>query len=192
MECAHFHYRGCWGSQGNYHIHTIPDDVRAAMDEITNGNYPVVDEKKLVLIGHSLGGWAAILAGAVDPRPRAVAALCAVTDPRMFPLNDPGYAQFFTPWLSGITPEELSEQWRDLGEEFSPLAQAKKISPRPLLIVHAETDESVSVEHSHALFENSLEPTDIHIHPDANHAFTWHRPWLRETVLNWLDHLPLV
>ena len=186
-----FHYRGCWGSHGTYNVRTIPDDVSAAMDELTNGKYPVVDEHKLVLIGHSLGGWAAILTGAKDPRPRAIAALCAVTDPIKFSLNDPNYARFYTPWLTGITPDELAHQWRELDEQFIPIKQVKKISPRPLLIIHTETDEEVPVAHSHALFEHALDPKQIRIHPDANHAFTWHRPWLREQVVDWLDNVAL-
>ena len=186
-----FHYRGCWGSHGSYHVRTIPDDVRAAMDELTNGKYPVVDPKKLVLIGHSLGGWAAILAAAADPRPRAVAALCAVTDPRQFPLDDPNTARFYTPWLTGVTPAELAKQWAALDDPFSPLAQVQKISPRPLLILHTETDEDVSVEHSHWLYERAAEPKQIRLHPDANHAFTWHRPWLREQVMEWLENVAL-
>jgi dipeptidyl aminopeptidase/acylaminoacyl peptidase len=186
-----FHYRGCWGSHGTYNLRTIPEDVRAAMDELTNGKYPVVDPKKLVLIGHSLGGWAAVLTAALDPRARAVAALCAVTDPKKFTLHDPNHARFYTPWLTGIHSDELAKQWAGLDDQFSPIKQVQKISPRPLLIVHADTDEEVSVEHARLLYAYAEEPKQIALHPDANHAFTWHRPWLREQVVDWLENVAL-
>jgi uncharacterized protein len=186
-----FHYRGCWGSHGSYHVPTIPDDVRAAMDELTNGKYPIVDAKKLVLIGHSLGGWAAILTGATDPRPRAIAVIGAVTDPRKFPLDNPNTARFYTPWLTGITPDELAQQWTSLDEHFSPVKQVSKISPRPLLILHSEADEEVPVEHARLLYAYAEEPKQIALHPDANHAFIWHRAWLKEQLMDWLTNVAL-
>ena len=59
-----FHYRGCWGSGGDYDLRTIPRDVRAAVDHLQDGGYPGVDPARLAVAGHSLGGWAAILAAA--------------------------------------------------------------------------------------------------------------------------------
>ena len=186
-----FHYRGCWGSHGSYHVPTIPDDVRAAMDELTNGKYPVVDAKKLVLIGHSLGGWAAILAGAADPRPRAVAVIGAVTDPRKFPLHEPNRARFYTPWLTHITPDELAQQWASLDDSLSPIKQVNKLSPRPLLILHSEADEEVPVEHARLLYAYAEEPKQIALHREANHAFIWHRAWLKDHLMDWLEHVAL-
>lgn len=186
-----FHYRGCWGSHGNFNVPTIPDDVRAAMDELTNGKYPVVDTRKIVLIGHSLGGWAAVLTAAVDPRPRAVAVIGSITDPNKIPLHDPNYARFFTPFLTGTTSDELADQWASLDESFSPIKQVGKLSPRPLLILHSETDEMVPVEHARLLYAYAEEPKQIVLHPEANHAFIWHRPWLKEQLMNWLDNAAL-
>lgn len=187
-----FHYRGCWGSHGGYHVPTIPEDVQAAMDELTHEKkYPVVDAKKLVLIGHSLGGWAAILAGAVDPRPRAVAVIGAVSDPRKLPLLDPNRARFYTPWLTDITPDELARQWASLDDSLTPIKQVGKLSPRPLLILHSEADEEVPVEHARLLYAYAEEPKQIILHPEANHAFTWHQSWLNEQLMDWLDHVAL-
>ena len=56
-----FHYRGSWGSGGRYDLRTVPADVTAAVDHISSGAYPPVDPRRLAVIGHSLGGWAAIL-----------------------------------------------------------------------------------------------------------------------------------
>ncbi|GAB4581858.1 MAG: hypothetical protein Fur0022_46100 [Anaerolineales bacterium] len=187
-----FHYRGCWGSHGSYHVPTIPDDVRAALDELTlTKKYPVVDAKKLVLIGHSLGGWAAILTAAVDPRPRAVAVIGAVADPRKFPLHDPNRARFYTPWLTDITPDELARQWASLDDSLTPIKQVHKISPRPLLILHSEADEEVSVEHARLLYAYAGDPKQMFLHPEANHAFIWHRPWLKAHLIDWLENVAL-
>ena len=66
-----FHYRGCWGSEGRYDLRTIPADVTAAVDHLQTGEYPTVDPARLAVLGHSLGGWAALLAAADDDRLRA-------------------------------------------------------------------------------------------------------------------------
>ena len=42
-----FHYRGCWGSGGDYDLRTIPRDVRAAVDHLQDGGYPGVDPARL-------------------------------------------------------------------------------------------------------------------------------------------------
>src|SRR5215469_13171891 len=63
-----FHYRGCWGSAGRYDLRTVPEDVRPAADHLQQAGYPGVDPDRLAVVGHSLGGWAAVLAAAADER----------------------------------------------------------------------------------------------------------------------------
>lgn len=186
-----FHYRGCWGSAGDYVLRTIPDDVRAAVDDLSSGRYPQVDATRLVLIGHSLGGWAAVLAGVADPRVHAVAVYSAVTDPRRLPFDEAVAAAEFTPWLHGLTPAGFRAQWEALDAAFIPVERVARLAPRPLLIVHSRADEVVPVQQGQALFERAGEPRDLVIHPQANHSFTWHRPWLREQILVWLERLDL-
>ena len=61
-----FHYRGCWGSAGRYDLRTIPRDVprRSA----TCAGCPRVDPARIAVVGHSLGGWAAIVTAAAEPQ----------------------------------------------------------------------------------------------------------------------------
>ncbi len=189
-----FHYRGCWGSQGLYTFKTIPDDVHAALDDLSSGRYPQVDPARLVLIGHSMGGWAAILAAAADPRARAVAIYGSVTDPRR-PDFTAAIAEVaateFTPWLPGLTPDALVAQWRELDAAYAPVEQVARLAPRPLLVIYGQGDEAVPVEQSEALFERAGEPRRLAVHPEANHSFTWHRPWLQRQILDWLADLDL-
>lgn len=187
-----FHYRGCWGSSGRYNVHTIPADVAGAFELVRSGRFPQVDPDRVFLIGHSLGGWAAVLAAAADDRIRAAAAIAAVTDPADFPLSEPDYAAGYTPWLTGISPVELAEQWRSLGPDLTPLEQVARIAPRPLLIVHSRADEEVSVEHSRRLSERAGAGSRYIETADGNHAFSWRRLWLQEILLDWVREIGLL
>jgi dipeptidyl aminopeptidase/acylaminoacyl peptidase len=184
-----FHYRGSWGSGGRYSIAGLPADVRAATDLLCAE--PAVDADRLVVIGHSLGGWAAVLAAAADDRLRAVAVIGAVSDLRAMPMASEEAAAEYTPWLAGLTPVGLVEQWNAAGADpaLCPVEQVAYIAPRPLLILHGGCDDVVSLAHAEALAARAMPPYDYRIHPDANHAFTWHRPWLREQILTWLNRL---
>ena len=186
-----FHYRGCWGSEGRYGLETIPDDVRAALDDLSSGSHPQVDAARLVLVGHSLGGWAAVLAAAGDPRVRAVAVHGAVSDPRTLPFTAADAAEEFTPWLRGLTPEGFRAQWEALDAAHTPIEQVARLAPRPLLILHSRADEVVPFEQAEALFRRAGDPRQLLIHPEANHAFAWHRSWLRDRLLDWLRGLDL-
>jgi pimeloyl-ACP methyl ester carboxylesterase len=184
-----FHYRGCWGSEGPYSLATIPIDVRSAIDELGSRRYPQVDPLGLVLIGHSLGGWAAVISAANDERVRAVAVYGGLAEPRWRSDTVEDIARNFIPWLNGVTAHELAAQYAAIDDQRSPLHQVHRLAPRPLLLIHGGRDEDIPARQAEALFERAREPRELRIHPEANHAFTWHRPWLRDQILGWLGGL---
>ena len=175
-----FHYRGCWGSAGQYSLTGILDDVVAATDFVAN--HPAVDATRLALAGNSLGGWAAIVAGAHDTRFRAVVAMCPVVDARTAPLP-PEYATEFATMLNGISAAEVAAQWAGL----TPLPNvAADLAGRPTLLVGAGNDELFPPEHLRPLAEAApwIEWKTIE---GADHSFSAHRRTLVETAVAWLQ-----
>jgi pimeloyl-ACP methyl ester carboxylesterase len=62
-----FHYRGAWGSEGDYALLTQPDDAAAVLAFLRNNATRYrVDTQRLSLLGHSMGGWVALAAGRKD------------------------------------------------------------------------------------------------------------------------------
>lgn len=179
-----FHYRGSWGSGGDYRFDTLPDDVRAALDYLSSGAHESVDARQIALVGHSMGGWTALMGGD-DERVRAVATIGAVTDPARLPFDASMAQESFTPYLRGITPIEFEQQWAALGAAEGALQRAAALSS-PLLIVHGRTDEVVPVEQAQLLHAAAEGRARLEIHPEANHAFVWHRSWLVNLVVGWL------
>jgi hypothetical protein len=184
-----FHYRGCWGSGGDYTFKTIPADVRACLDTLSSGAHPQVDASKLILIGHSLGGWAAVLEAVDDQRVRAVIVIGSVTDPRTLPLYET--PDEFIPWLPTLSAESFRQQWQALDAEFAAVEQVARLAPRPLFILHSPDDTGVPLAQALELFERARNPKTLISHPGANHAFTWHRDVLRNYLAEWLDSLEL-
>jgi pimeloyl-ACP methyl ester carboxylesterase len=73
-----FHYRGAWGSGGEFSFAHAQEDVAAALaflrDTATARRYRV-DPRRLALVGHSMGGWLALRGAAADRGVKCVAAL---------------------------------------------------------------------------------------------------------------------
>ncbi len=184
-----FHYRGCWGSDGVYDFEHIPLDVKAAIDHLSSGAYPMVDVSRgFTLIGHSMGGWAAVLTAADDQRVKEVVVYGAVCDPRDFTWTTTIVAAEYTPWLPGYSAEAFISDWQALDETFTPTEQVHRISPRPLLIIHGNNDTVVPPFQADALHRNADDDhTTLLTHPEAEHSFEWQRGWLLSTVWAWLQ-----
>ena len=76
-----FHYRGSWGSEGNYALLQLADDAEAVLGwlrEPRNASRHRVDVRHLSTLGHSMGGFAALAIGARDPELTCVGAMSPV------------------------------------------------------------------------------------------------------------------
>jgi dienelactone hydrolase len=181
-----FHYRGCWGSQGRYDLGTITADVRAAVDYLSAVPFPGIDPARLAVAGHSMGGWAAIQSAAADDRLKAVVSIGAPARlDRLSQLPDSAIEREFTRFLTA-TPAELRQQIAHCATQPGPVELISAVSPRPVLIVHGSADEWVPAADGRLLQAHAGEPRGYAEIEGANHAFSWHRPQLRELVIGWL------
>ena len=182
-----FHYRGCWGSAGRYDLRSIPRDVIAAVDYLAG--CPRVDPGRIVVLGHSLGGWAAIVTAAAEPRLRAVAVYGAPARlGAALRLSPDRVEEEFTRFLA-TTPEEFAGQAAVIAERTDALAAAGAIGPRPLLVVHGTADWWVPVAQARELRERAGSSCRYVEVEGADHAFSWHRAELADLVVGWLRGL---
>jgi len=174
-----FHYRGCWGSEGNYSLSGIVDDTIAAIDYLSQRDD--VNMTRFAVVGMSLGGWGVVAAAARDDRIRAVISINPLVDPNDYVIGD-DYAESFAAMLNGITPRELRSQWMGL----TPLQDvASKLADRPTMLITGEADELFSVEHQKVLVDAfpSIEWWRI---PNGTHIFGDHRVMLVRGIVDWL------
>ena len=179
-----FHYRGCWGSAGRYDLRTIPRDVTAAIDHLAG--CPRVDADRIAVLGHSMGGWAALVTAAVEPRLQAVAVYGAAARLGAGLRLSPALIEAeFTRFLA-TTPEEFAGQVAMVAEQTDSLAAVGAIGPRPLLVVHGTADRWVPVAQARELRERAG-PSCCYVEVEgADHAFSWHRAELADLVVGWL------
>lgn len=118
FNCLLWHYRGCWGSEGSYSIAGLEDDIDAAFRWFRA--QPNVDERRIVVVGHSLGGYHALrlateAAQGTGIDLRGVVALCPLvaTDSAGVPLEQ-SLATEFAKMLKDVSPETLQAQWASL------------------------------------------------------------------------------
>jgi len=182
-----FHYRGCWGSAGRYDLRSIPRDVTAAVDYLAD--CPRVDPGRIAVLGHSLGGWAAIVTAAAEPRLRAVAVYGAPARlGEALRLSPDQVNAEFTRFLA-TTPEEFASQAAVVAERTDALAATEAIGPRPLLVVHGTADRWVPVTQARELRERAGSCCRYVEVEGADHAFSWHRAELADLMLGWLRGL---
>jgi len=179
-----FHYRGCWGSEGDYTLAGIPDDVRAAVDALLSGEF-AVDASRLAAIGHGLGGWAAIIAASRDPRLRAVATLGGIANLRTMSLQDQDAAHYAR-FLRNITGKGIQSQWRALEWTYNPV-DVVDLAACPLLIAHGTADTVAPLSQATELKNRAGNAAELVLIEGADHIFSQHRKQLVETVVAWLQ-----
>jgi pimeloyl-ACP methyl ester carboxylesterase len=192
------HYRGSWGSQGTFTFAHCMEDVSTMLDYLTTpANFAKfhTDPHRIVVIGHSMGGFLTIAALAQHPQ---LAAGVVITEGSpvhdtadYFGLNpDPAdYAP-----LANTSPAALQHEAQSHTTDWSFPAFAAQIAahphsaghPRPILILSANDGLRSSNEALAAALKQAGSPVTYQ-HFATDHGFSDHRIALQTTILNWLQ-----
>jgi putative redox protein len=150
------------------------------------------------LAGHSMGAMVAMLAAAEMANVRAVCSLAAKASPldssHLLSEN-----QLQELKLSGKLHIISRGRKLELTEDFFKDAAQYKLTDimaslhQPLLVVHGDQDEIISVEDAYKLHQFKPVDTDLAIIPGADHMFSQdeHRQQVAELVVQWFKDLAL-
>ena len=178
-NCLYFHYRGSWGSEGNYSFEGALDDVSAATGWVLE--QPSVDPHRLAMVGNSFGGYLAFAATAADTRYRATVSITPVVDPSTVTVS-PDMFDEFAVMLKGVGGEELKAQWDAL---HSIRTMQADLNDRPILLITADKDELFPPSHYETLASDLGELIWERI-PDADHVFSTRRTQMVKLTVDWL------
>jgi uncharacterized protein len=188
-----FNYRGSWGSPGDFRLSQNLEDaegVLAYLREQENAKRLGIDTDRIVMAGHSMGGWVVAqvashdhhLAGAILISGADVGKQGGWPHGRLLALLDD------CTWpLAGVTPDELADQMHALGRTFRFDNMAAGLVEVPLLAVTADDGFA---EDTYSLI-NAIHAQGGHdikaIHFATDHNYSDHRIALEATILNWLE-----
>ncbi len=193
-------YRGAWGSGGVYSYRHAVEDALAALVFLRSAEARDkygVDAGRLLLCGHSVGGYVALQAGASDSSVRAVAALAPMNEnQRAEALRVPAtkaelFAHFkaSTEVDSGPLRVESLDAMVDHVPGYDFLHELKAWRGRPVLLVAGTRDAVLPLAEHHQPIEAALRTGGVKemetVIFDDDHVFSAHRIGLTHTVMEW-------
>jgi pimeloyl-ACP methyl ester carboxylesterase len=201
------HYRGSWGVKGNFSFtHAAEDadtEVQFLLDPANDQKYRI-DPHRIVVIGHSMGGYMAASAIAHNPKVAAAVLISAWNigggfANRRQPGSKPSTAAEEAKELSkdnnlaplaGTSGIALAREIRDHQQELNFLNLAPAITPRPVFVITA-AEGLAPIDH--ALAEAITKAGDTHVterHWDTDHSYSGQRAELADAILHWTENLP--
>jgi len=175
------------GESGGEVDANIFNDVAAAMLYLQNR--PEVNPMSIAIRGSSMGGWLAIHTAAHLRDITHVAAYC--------PANETGLTILMeemamvqrghpSPLVPENPPRVNVNSILQLVYRLDIRKAARRIHPRPFLLVHCEGDEVVPPHISQQIYDDAMEPKTLWLIPGGHHRFAQHDPETDERMLEWL------
>ena len=196
-----FHYRGAWGSEGTFSFTNALEDVSSALAEAHSASFAKrfrSDPSRVVLVGHSMGGFLAIIAASEDPGVRCVASLAganlgllglAAANPDRRAEFEKALGGWSGP-IRGASGKKLVAELMKNADRFDTTRRAKALATRPVLLVAGSRDAvtPASVHHDPlvAAFAAAGAKHTRSVVLDADHAFSDKRIALAHAVVEWI------
>ncbi len=187
-----FDFTGLGESEGDFadtSVTTHIDDLEAAAHYMKDRGFGAC-----VMVGHSLGGAAVLLAAGNVPEVKAVVAIAAPATAdhikHVFTDQDVGQALHtgrVEVKIAGRPFSISAEFFQDL-ERHGTLDHIAALD-RPLLVIHGTADRIVSIEESEKIFAAARQPRWFAAIPEANHLFTKQEDAQKaaRTIVSFLD-----
>ncbi len=190
-----FNYRGSWGSPGNYRFAQNLEDAAAVLTYIrspTNAQALGIDTSRVVIAGHSMGGWVAAMTAGTDP---GLAGAIMISAANMGAIGHLPRAALIKELASDMetlavaSPEALADDLIANAGAFDFLRLAGPLSRTPLLVLSSD-DGFASMTNALASAVRSSggkQVTTVHVATD--HSWSDRRIRLQAEMLTWLARL---
>ncbi len=202
------HYRGSWGVKGEFSFRHSAEDADSEVQFVldpTNVTKYRIDPHRVIVIGHSMGGYMSASAAAHNPQVAAAVLISAWNIGADYEtrrhLGTKGATieneakelssdNNLVP-LAGTSGEALATEIYEHKAELNFNNLAPKISPRPVLVI-TSSDGLMPVDH--ALVEALQKAGDTRVterHWDSDHGYSGFRAELADAILTWTkENLP--
>jgi pimeloyl-ACP methyl ester carboxylesterase len=198
MNVLFFSYRGAWGSGGTFSFGHALEDVASAVHFVRSDSSVAafrVDPRRVMLVGHSMGGWLALMGAAADSSIACTVALDfwnVGADARRMQTDrqvDSSLTAYAT-WLTApggpldASGPSLNNEMKQHADLWDPDRSAAALSRRPLLIMSTTANE----DHPHliAALRAARARQVTAIQWKTDHSFSAQRIRLARTIVGWL------
>lgn len=193
-----FNYRGSWGSPGAFTFEGCLADAKAVLVYLRDpaqASRLQVNTAKLVLMGHSMGGWATALTAAQDPG-LAGAVLISAADmagrgaaagsKAIVVKSMAGNMET----LAGTTPEKMADEVIAFSPRLSfNAAVAQGLSTKPVLVLTSDDGLAPNAERLVKAIEAAGGRHVSLRHEATDHGWSGKRIALEAAVVSWLQSL---
>ena len=204
-DVLYFNYRGSWGSPGDFSFSHGIEDTTAAVAFLRRPETSKLlrlDPARIVLLGHSMGGFMAVQAAAADPAILALGIISAADLGGRIPPGLPkdhqqdalaalskGYAAEGMAPLAGCTPEGLARETVEHAMQWNFLAKADALKSRPVLVITSDDGLTKANDAFAATLRKAGDTRVTTLHLPTDHAYSGQRTALSAAVLKWLATL---
>ena len=192
-----FHYRGTWGTAGTFSMSSAIEDTAEAVRFVRDPANAVKyrsDPKRLVIVGHSLGGFLAGYEASHDADITAVAMIAAVnmgrvnTDAKERENRLKRWETQLHPVRGASAPELFAEAERH-GKEWDYVQWAQGLRMSPVLLVEADDQNHADMEAFAEVLRQKGAVALKQVAVATDHSFSDHRIALQGIVVEWLETL---
>jgi pimeloyl-ACP methyl ester carboxylesterase len=191
-----FNYRGSWGSPGAFRFANNLDDVRAVLSFLrdpANARTLGIDTTRLVLAGHSMGGWVTVLTAARDHGLRGAVLISAADMAGEAGMSRDKVVAVMADnmeTLAETSPERMADELIPHHTDWAFPAAYAGLSHVPMLVITSNdglagrNDELVAAVRSRG---------NTHVataHFPTDHSYSDRRVALESAVIRWLQALP--
>lgn len=198
-----FHYRGSWGVGGSWSWRHVLEDAASVVTAVRDRAFAAahrLDAQRMAVVGHSLGGFAALRTAAAD---RSVTAVVAVAsfDFGAVAAQCEGDADLRSSYvrafdedlhaLTGTSGAALVAEMLAAGPAWSLARLAPHLADRSVLLIGGSRDTVAPLDAHHGPIVDAYRSHPVgrlehHVFP-TDHVLSDHRVALARTVLAFLD-----
>ncbi len=193
-----FYYRGSWGSPGAYRFAHGPQDAEAVLTYLRTG--PVakslgIDTARIVIVGHSMGGWVAVETAAHDHQLAGVALISAADMAKDF-AGSMTHARLVKRMsglmesLADVTPEQMADELEAHATAWRFDRAYGGIEHVPVLVISADDRYGPSDTALVNALRGHRGQSITAVHIDTDHVYSDHRIALEAALIGWLQSLP--
>lgn len=181
------HYRGAWGTGGAFSITHAIEDAQSMAEWVFSADAKYrVDTNKVVVVGHSLGGFIAAETMAHNPRIGAAVLLSQANPQASRAVLDAAITPADLAPLHETSPEALRAEMDANAAGWGFSAEVPKIAPRPVLAISADDGLDKANEAFIDALKKAGDTRALHIHMATDHAFATRRVAVTSVVIDWL------